>query len=77
MALGELEGHFPRPHFGSNAVQLVIEGIAKSLGDGERENEVLVFRRVLCPVDGAREVPNPGFKGFVFFGFGLLGGGFG
>ena len=74
IALGELERLFPRPDLGGDAVQLVIEDIAEALGEDEREDEVLVFRRVLRATDGTGGVPDPLFEGLVFLGLG--GGGF-
>ena len=74
IALGELERLFPRPDLGGDAVQLVIKDIAEALGEDEREDEVLVLRRVLRAADGAGGVPDPGFEGLVLLGLG--GGGF-
>lgn len=64
--LGESEGLLARTHLGSDAVQLVIKDVAKALGENEREDVVLVLRRVLGTTDGTRGVPDPGFEGFVF-----------
>ena len=74
IALGELERLFPRPDPGGDAIQLIIEDIAEALGEDEREDEVLVFRRVLRTTDGAGGVPDPLFQRFVLLGLG--GGGF-
>ncbi len=64
IGLGELEGLLARPDLGGDAVQLVIEDVAEALGEDEREDEVLVLRRVLRATDGAGGVPDPGFEGF-------------
>jgi hypothetical protein len=73
VGLGELEGLLARADFLGDAVQLVIEDIAEALREDEREDVVLVFRRVLGPADGARGIPDPGFEGFRFFGSGGCG----
>ncbi len=65
VGLGELEGLLARADLGGDAVQLVVEDVAEALGEDEREDVVLVFRRVLGPADGAGGVPDPGFEGFV------------
>ena len=68
----ELEGLLARADFRGDAVQLVIEDVAQALGEDERQDEVLVFGRILGPANGAGGVPDPGFEGFVF---GCCGGG--
>ncbi len=62
----ELEGHLPRADLCGNAVHFVIEDVAEALGEDERENIVLVFRRILGPADRAGGIPYPGFERFVF-----------
>jgi hypothetical protein len=62
VGLGELEGLLARADFLRNAVQLVIENVAEALGEDQREDVVLVFRRVLGPADGAGGIPDPGFE---------------
>ncbi|TQN50774.1 hypothetical protein DLNHIDIE_00629 [Acidithiobacillus thiooxidans ATCC 19377] len=66
VGLGELESLLARANLGSDAVQFVIEDVAKAPGENEREDVVLVFRRVLGATDGTRGVPDPGFERFVF-----------
>ena len=61
---GELEGLLARTDLGGDAVHLVVEDVAEALGEDEREDEVLVFRCVLGPADGAGGVPDPGLEGF-------------
>jgi hypothetical protein len=70
VGLHEGEGLFARADFLGDAVQLVIEDIAETLGEDEREDVVLVFRCVLGSADGAGGVPDPGFEGFGFLGSG-------
>jgi len=65
VGLGKLEGLLARTDFLRNAVQLVIEDITKALREDEREDVVLVFRRVFGPTDGAGGIPDPGFEGFI------------
>ena len=43
----------------------------------EREDIVLVFRRVFGSADGAGGIPDPGFEGFGFLGSGHGGNGSG
>jgi hypothetical protein len=64
VGLGELEGLLARADLLGDAVQLVIEDVAEALGEDEREDVVLVFRRVLGAADGAGGVPDP--AGTVF-----------
>ena len=59
VGLGELEGLLPRADLCGNAVHFVIEDVAEALGEDERENIVLVFRRVFSPADGAGGIPYP------------------
>ena len=61
---GELEGLLARADLGCNAVQLVVEDIAEALGEDQREDVVLVFRRVLGSPNRTGGVPDPGFDGF-------------
>ena len=68
VGLSELEGLLARADFLGDAVQFVVEDVAEALREDEREDVVLVFRRVLGPADGAGGVPDPGFEGFVFLG---------
>ena len=62
VGLDELEGHLPRVDPCGNAVHFVIEDVAEALGEDERENIVLVFRRILGPADRAGGIPYPGFE---------------
>jgi hypothetical protein len=48
-----------------NAVEFVVEDIAEPLGEDEREDEILVFGRILGTADGAGGIPDPSFEGFV------------
>ena len=66
VSLDELEGLLPRADLCGNAVHFVIEDVAEALGEDERENIVLVFRRVFSPADGTGGIPYPGFERFVF-----------
>ena len=66
VGLGELEGLLARADLLGDAVQLVVEDVAQALGEDEREDVVLVFRRVLGAADGAGGIPDPGFERFVF-----------
>ena len=66
VGLGELEGLLARADLGGDAVQLVVEDVAEALGEDEREDVVLVFRRVLGPADGAGGVPDR-IRGICFF----------
>jgi hypothetical protein len=45
-----------------DAVQFVVEDVAESLGEDQREDEVLELRRFLRAADAARGVPDPGFE---------------
>ena len=65
VGLGELEGLLARADLGGDAVQFVVEDVAEALGEDQREDVVLVFRRVLGPADGAGGVPDPGFEGLL------------
>ncbi len=47
---------------GLDEVDLVVKHVAEALGEDEREDVVLVFRRVLGPADGAGGIPDPGFE---------------
>ncbi len=66
VGLDELEGHLPRADLCGNAIHFVVEDVAETLGEDERENIVLVFRRILGPADRAGGIPYPGFERFVF-----------
>ena len=66
VGLDELEGHLPRADLCGNAVHFVVEDVAEALSEDEREDIVLVFRRILGPADRASGIPNPGFERFVF-----------
>jgi hypothetical protein len=44
---------------------LLIEYIIEALDEDERQDDVLVFGRILGPVNGAGGVPDPGFDEFV------------
>lgn len=61
---GELEGLLARTDLGGNTVQLVIKDIAETLGEDERQDEVLVFRSILGTPDRTGCGPDPGFEGF-------------
>lgn len=65
VSLHEGEGFLARADFIGDAVEFVVEDVAEALGEDEREDVVLVFRRVLGPADGAGRVPDPVFEGFV------------
>ena len=65
VVLDELERLGPRADFLGDAVQLVIEDIAQALGEDERQDVVLVLRRILRAANGARRIPNPGFERFI------------
>ena len=65
VVLDELEPLGARADFLGDAVDLVIEHVAEALGEDEREDELLVFRRVLGAADGTGGVPDPGFERFV------------
>src|SRR5439155_8051159 len=65
VVLHELECLGARTDFLRDAIQFVIEDIAQAFGEDERENELLVFGRVLRAANGAGGIPNPGFKRFV------------
>ena len=73
--LDQLERLGARADFLGDAVQLVVEDVAEALGEDEREDVVLVLRRILGAADGAGGVPDPGFEGFVVtvFHSGFLG----
>ena len=58
----QLERLGARADLDGDAVQLVIEDIAESLGKDEREDEVLELRRLLRAPDAASGVPNPRFE---------------
>lgn len=60
----ELESLLARTDLGGNAVQFVVENVAETLGEDERKNVVLVFRRILCATDGTCRISYPGFEGF-------------
>jgi len=68
VGLNQREGLLARADFLRDAVQLVVEHVAEALGEDEREDVVLVLRRVPGAADGAGRVPYPGFEGFGFFG---------
>ena len=65
VVLDELERLGPRADFLGDAVQLVVEDIAQPLGEDQREDELLVFRRILRAADGTRRIPDPGFERFI------------
>lgn len=64
---GEPERLLSRTDFFCDAIEFVIKNDAKPLGEDQRQDEILVFRRVLGPADGARGIPDPGFEGLVLF----------
>ena len=66
--LHQLERLLARTHLGGDAVQLIVEHVAEPLGEDQRQDVVLVFRRVLGAADRAGGFPDPGFEGFVFGG---------
>ncbi len=59
VVLDELERLGPRANLLGDAIEFVIEHIAKSLGEDEREDELLVFGRILRAANGTRGIPNP------------------
>ncbi len=68
VVLNELERLGARADLLGDAVQFVVEHVAEPLGEDQREDEFLEFRRVLRAADRARGVPNPRFERFVFSG---------
>ena len=62
VALDDLEGFLAGADLGGDAVQFIVEYVAKPLGEDQRQDEILVFRRVTGPADGAGRVPDPGFQ---------------
>ncbi len=65
VVLHQLERLGPRADLLGDAVDLVVEHVAEALGEDEREDELLVFRRVLRAADGTGGVPDPGFERFT------------
>jgi len=65
VVLHQLERLGSRADFLGDAVDLVIEHIAQALGEDEREDEFLVFRRILGSPDGTGGIPDPGFERFA------------
>ncbi len=61
---GEMESLLARADLRCNAVQLVVEDVAETLGEDQRQDVILVFRRVLGAPNGTGGVPDPGFEGF-------------
>ena len=59
VVLHQLERLGARADLLGDAVQLVVEHVAQALGEDEREDEVLVLRRVLRAADGTGGVPDP------------------
>jgi len=57
--LDQLERLRPRSDFLGDAVQLIVEYVAKALGEYEREDVVLIFRRVFGAANGTGGVPYP------------------
>ena len=64
VVLHQLERFGPRADLLGDAVQLIIEDVTQALGEDERKDELLVFRRVLGAADRAGGIPDPGFEGF-------------
>ncbi len=44
------------------SLELIIEDIAQALGKDEREDELLILRRILCTTNAAGGVPDPALK---------------
>jgi len=65
--LDELKGLGPRADLLGDTVQLIVKNIAEAFGKDEREDELLIFRRILSPADGTGSVPDPAFQGFTIF----------
>src|SRR2546425_10886814 len=65
VVLHQLERLRARADFLRDSVEFVVEHIAKSLGENERKDELLVFGRILRAANGTSGIPNPGFERFV------------
>jgi hypothetical protein len=48
-----------------DAVEFIVEHVAKPLGEDERKNEVLELWSVFGAANGASGVPDPGFQRFI------------
>jgi hypothetical protein len=68
VGLGKLEGLLARADLLGDAVQFVIEDIAEALREDEREDVVLVFRRVLGPTDAAGRIQIQDSRDLFFSG---------
>jgi hypothetical protein len=53
------------PYFFGDAIEFIVEHIAQALGEDQRQDVILVLRRVLRATDGAGGVPQPLFERFV------------
>jgi hypothetical protein len=65
VVLHKYKGFSPAADFLGNAVQFVIENIAKTLCEDERKNKVLIFSGIFGAADGTGSVPDPGLEGFT------------
>jgi hypothetical protein len=65
--LHELEGIGPGTNLLGDTVQLIVKNIAEAFGKDKREDELLIFRRILGPTNGTGSVPDPAFQGFTIF----------
>ena len=57
--------HETCPYLMRDAVHFVVEDITQALGEDQRQDVVLVLRRVLRAADGAGCIPQPLFDRFV------------
>ena len=63
--LDESKGLGARTDLFGNSVQLVVEHIAEPLGEDQRQNILLVLRRIFCPANRTRRIPDPGFQRLI------------
>ena len=65
VVLDESKGLGARTDLFGNSVQLVVEHIAEPLGEDQRQNILLVLRRIFCPANRTRRIPDPGFQRLI------------
>ena len=63
--LDELERLRPRPDFLGDAIQLVVKDIAQPFREDQRQDILLVLRRILCTANRTRRIPDPGFERLI------------
>ena len=63
----QLERLLAAAHRLGDAVEFIVEHITQPLGEDQRQDVVLVFRRILGAADRAGRIPDPAFQRFVLW----------